>query len=145
MNHKAVKVALTATVLVAAFGTLLYTSVSENLQYFKHVDEVMADPQQWMGKTLRVHGHVVPDSIRRKEFVREYLFDVQSNGKVVRAHFTGTPPDAFKSGAEVVLTGTLQQDAFMATDMQAKCPSKYEEGAVKPADVVASRGSVTER
>jgi cytochrome c-type biogenesis protein CcmE len=27
----------------------------------------------------------------------------------------------------VVLTGTLTADGFMATDMTAKCPSKYEE------------------
>ena len=49
------------------------------------------------------------------------------NGKVVRAYFTGTPPDNFKDDAEVVLTGTLTGDAFMADHMEAKCPSKYEE------------------
>ena len=140
MNH--IKVGLTAAVVVAAFGMLMYTSLSQNLQYYKFVDEVMEDPQQWVGKPLRVHGYVVPNSIRRKEFVREYLFDVQRNGKVVTAHFLGSPPDAFKDDAEVVLTGVLnsKEGRFTATKMEAKCPSKYEEGSKKPAAIARADG-----
>jgi cytochrome c-type biogenesis protein CcmE len=125
MSHKAAKVGITAAVLALAFGTLLYSSLGDNLQYYKFVDEVMAQPEAWHGKPLRIHGNVVPGSIGRRG--REYRFDVQRNGKVVRAYFTGTPPDSFKDDSEVVLTGTLNSDAFVADHMEAKCPSKYEE------------------
>ena len=81
----------------------------------------------WEGKPLRIHGYVVPGSIGRKSESREYRFDMQRNGKVVRAYFTGTPPDAFKDDSEVVLTGRLDKDGFVASHMEAKCPSKYEE------------------
>ena len=127
MNHKAAKLGITLAVLAIAFGALLFSSLGENLQYYKFVDEVMAEPAQWQGKPLRIHGYSVPDSIGRKAASREYRFDVHRNGKVVRAYFTGTPPDNFKDDAEVVLTGTLTGDAFMADHMEAKCPSKYEE------------------
>ena len=127
MNHKAAKLGITLAVLAIAFGALLFSSLGENLQYYKFVDEVMAEPAQWQGKPLRIHGYIVPDSIGRKAASREYRFDVHRNGKVVRAYFTGTPPDNFKDDAEVVLTGTLTGDAFMADHMEAKCPSKYEE------------------
>ena len=125
MRHKAAKVGITVAVLGLAFGTLLYSSLGDNLQYYKFVDEVMAQPDVWQGKPLRIHGNVVPGSIRRRS--REYKFDVQRNGSVVRAYFTGTPPDSFKDDSEVVLTGTLNEDTFVASHMEAKCPSKYEE------------------
>jgi cytochrome c biogenesis factor len=38
-------------------------------------------------------------------------------------------PDTFKDDSEVVLTGRLTSEGFKATDMTAKCPSKYEAAA----------------
>ena len=129
MSHKIVKVGLTALVLATAFGALLYSTMSENMQYYKYVDEVAAEPHAWAGKTLQVHGYVVPGSIGRKEHALEYKFNLQRNGHVITAYYTGTVPDTFKDDAEVVLTGELTPEGFMATGMTAKCPSKYEEAA----------------
>jgi cytochrome c-type biogenesis protein CcmE len=127
MRQKAAKLGATVAVLAVAFGALLYSSLGDNLQYYKFVDEVMAAPADWHGKPLRVHGYVVPGSIGRKKETRQYRFEVERNGKRVLAYYTGTPPDSFKDGSEVVLTGTLTENAFMAERMDAKCPSKYEE------------------
>jgi cytochrome c-type biogenesis protein CcmE len=132
MSHKALKVTITVLVLTFAFAGLLYSSLGDSLQQYKYVDEVLAAPQQWEGKPLQVHGFVVADSIQRKRDSVEYRFDLQRNGKVMRAYFNFIPPDQFKDDAEVVLTGTLAHDgAFHATSMTAKCPSKYEEQAPK--------------
>ncbi len=84
-------------------------------------------PDAWQGKTLQVHGNVVPGSIGRKRDALEYQFELQRNGKVIRAYYTGIVPDTFKDNSEVVLTGQLTATGFMATQMTAKCPSKYEE------------------
>jgi cytochrome c-type biogenesis protein CcmE len=127
MNHKAAKLGLSVVVLAVAFGALLYSSLGDNLQYYKYVDEVMAEPDAWHGKPLRVHGYVVKGSITRKPDSREYRFDVHRNGKVVTAYYSGTVPDGFKDESEIVLTGVLDGDAFVAEHMEAKCPSKYEE------------------
>ena len=59
MKHKAVKVGLTSLVLALAFGGLLFTTLGEATEYYKHVDEVMAQPDQWYGKKLQLHGFVV--------------------------------------------------------------------------------------
>lgn len=126
MSHKAAKIGATSIVLVAAFGMLLYSTLGESMQYYKYVDEVMAQPTAWEGKKLQVHGNVVPGSIKRKRDSLEYVFDLQRNGKVIHAYYGGIVPDTFKADAEVVLTGQLTPDGFMATDMTAKCPSKYE-------------------
>jgi cytochrome c-type biogenesis protein CcmE len=137
MSHKAIRISLTVTVMAVAFGALLYSSLGDNLQYYKYVDEVMAEPQMWHDKPLKVHGYVVPGSIARKPDTREYKFDLQRNGKVVTAYYTGTPPDGFKDDAEVVLSGTLGTDRFVANDMEAKCPSKYEEETDSKPKIIA--------
>ena len=126
MSAKTAKVTLTAVVLAAAFGALLYTSLGESMQYYKYADEVMASPAEWQGKRLQVHGYVIGPSISRKRDTLDYRFDIQRNGKVMRAYYTGVVPDTFQADAEVVLTGQLTDDGFHATEMTAKCPSKYE-------------------
>ena len=94
-------------------------------------EKVVAAPQQWEGQRFKLHGFVVPNSIGRKENTNtvEYRFDMQRNGKTIRAYYTGIPADQFKDEAEVVLTGVMKGESFHATEMTAKCPSKYEERA----------------
>ena len=128
MSHKAVKVGATTVVLLTAFVVLMYTTMGESMQYYKYVDEVMAEPAAWHGKKLQVHGHVVPGSRMMKPQSLDYTFELHRNGKTIKAYYTGVVPDTFKDDAEVVLTGELGPDnSFHATEMTAKCPSKYEE------------------
>lgn len=128
MRHKATKIALTVVVLSLAFGGLLYSTLSEGTAYYKHVDEVMANPETWQGKRLQLHGFVVADSILRKRNSLEYRFKVESNGAVVPAQYNGVVPDTFKDGSEVVLKGRLTSSGFHVDKdgVMAKCPSKYE-------------------
>jgi len=129
MSHKATKIGATGLVLFLAFAGLMYSTLSEGTEYYKHVDEVMASPSDWHGKRLQLHGFVVDGSIGRKADSLEYRFDVHQNGKVVRAYYTGIVPDTFKGDAEVVLKGQLREDGTFHVDkdgVMAKCPSKYE-------------------
>lgn len=138
MKYKAVKIGLTSLVLTLTFGGLLYTTMAEGTEYYKHVDEVMVQPEPWYGKPMQLHGFVVPGSIFENKKTLEYRFQVQSNGKIVDASYTGVTPDTFKSDSEVVLKGTLSADGFkvLPNGVMAKCPSKYE---AKPGGAVPSR------
>jgi cytochrome c-type biogenesis protein CcmE len=124
MSQKAAKIGLTSVVLALAFGGLLYSTLGESAQYYKHVDELMANPAAWYGKPLQVHGFA--KDVRRKRDSLEYSFEMHNKGQVLHASYTGIVPDTFKNDAEVVLQGTLTEDGFQATGMTAKCPSKYE-------------------
>jgi cytochrome c-type biogenesis protein CcmE len=128
MKNKAVKVGLTGLVLAVAFGGLMYSTLAEGTEYYKHVDEVMGQPAEWYGKRLQLHGFIVPDSVFVNKRTLEYRFKVQSSGKIVDARYTGVVPDTFKDDAEVVLKGTLAADGFTVAPngVMAKCPSKYE-------------------
>ncbi|MGH9347750.1 MAG: cytochrome c maturation protein CcmE [Vicinamibacterales bacterium] len=145
MKHKAVRIGLTIVVLAAAFGGLLYSTLSEGAAYYKHVDEVMVDPQAWHGKNLQLHGFVVPNSIRRRPDSLDWRFEVHSNGHVMQASYSGIVPDTFKDEAEVVLKGRLTPEGFhVAPDgVMAKCPSKYEAqpGAAGPRTGPGSTGT----
>jgi cytochrome c-type biogenesis protein CcmE len=126
MSSKPAKILATVAVIVLALTGLLFATLREDTQYYKHVDEVMSAPAAWQGKRLQLHGYVT--GIERKRSSLEYRFKVQSNGSVVQASYTGVVPDTFKEGSEVVLKGRLQDGQF-AVDrggVMAKCPSKYE-------------------
>lgn len=128
MSQRAAKIGATGLVIALALGGLLWTTLSEGTEYYKHVDEVMADPEAWYGKRLQLHGFVVADSILRRRDSLDYRFAVEKNGAQVPVSYTGVVPDNFRSEAEVVLKGTLGPDGFAVerNGIMAKCPSKYE-------------------
>ena len=128
MTHRYIKIGVTSVVLVGAFAGLLWSTLREGTEYYKHVDEVMTSPQTWEGKRLQLHGFVVPESILRKRDSLDYKFKVQNKGSVVEVSYNGIVPDTFKDDAEVVLTGRLSPDGFRVdpNGVMAKCPSKYE-------------------
>ena len=128
MKSKSIKIAATSAAIVLALSGLMYTTLSEGTEYYKHVDEVMADPSAWHGKKLQLHGYVVEGSIMRKPNTLEHRFEIQSNGKVVQASYNGVVPDTFKDNSEVVVKGELGPHGFTVSPngVMAKCPSKYE-------------------
>ena len=141
MNSKILRVGLTTFVLVLAFGGLLWSTLRDGTEYYKHVEEVSNQPEAWYGKKLQLHGYVVPDSIMRKRDTLQYKFQIESKGAVIPATYTGIVPDTFKSEAEVVLKGTLTPDGFAVepNGVMAKCPSKYE---AKPGSAGGARPGI---
>src|SRR6185436_20330389 len=128
MTHRNIKIGVTVVVLTLGFSGLLYSTLRDGTEYYKHVDEVMTAPTAWQGKRLQLHGYIVDGSILQKPNTLQYRFQVQSNGKIVHAEYTGIVPDGFKSGSEVVLKGRLDQHAGFSVEpggVMAKCPSKY--------------------
>ena len=129
MSQKTIRVAVSMAVVLTAVVGLMSLSLGETAAYYKHVDEVMAAPEQWYQKNLQLHGHVVDGSIMRRPNTLDYKFKVQANGKVVEATYTGVVPDTFKDGSEVVLKGRLSPAGFAVQPkdgIMAKCPSKYD-------------------
>jgi cytochrome c-type biogenesis protein CcmE len=145
------KIVLTVVAFTGAVGYLLQASMGEGAEYYKHVDEVMADAGKFQGKRLKVHGHVVPGSIEQAKGTLMYRFKIET-GKmsqpeprkpaVISAAYTGLVPDTFKDGAEVVASGKLTHDNQLdvAPDgIMAKCPSKYDSKVTAKPDDVAKK------
>jgi cytochrome c-type biogenesis protein CcmE len=133
MPRAIAKVGLTVVVIVGALCALMYATLREGAEYYKHVEEVMTDPEAWYGKRLQLHGFVVKDSILKRRDSLDYRFRIESKGSSINARYTGIVPDTFKSGSEVVLKGRLGPEGFAVDPdgVMAKCPSKYEPSAVQ--------------
>jgi cytochrome c-type biogenesis protein CcmE len=145
MTHRYIKIAATAVVLGSAFGFMMWTTLRDGAEYFKHVDEVVSQRASLQGKKVQLHGYVIPGSRLTKPNTLEWRFKVQNNpirsgepGQVMSVSYTGIVPDTFKDEAEVVLRGELTADGGFHTDpngVVAKCPSKYEAASKLPGNV----------
>ncbi len=126
MPSKALKISLTTAALTGAFVGLLWTTMADGTAYYMHVDEVMVDPEAWHDKRLQVHGYA--SNIAWKPSTLEYRFEIEHNGHVVSAEYTGVVPDTFQDESEVVVSGRLKGHTLMVEPdgIMAKCPSKYE-------------------
>ncbi len=76
---------------------------------------------------VRVAGTVVPGSIIRREGTVD--FDIQQDEQALTVRYVGSDPlpDTLVDEAQAVAEGYLQTNGtFEATQVQAKCTSKYE-------------------
>jgi cytochrome c-type biogenesis protein CcmE len=128
------RIVITAVVACAGIAFVVY-SVLHNRVRYRMVDELMAQPTEWVGKTLQVHGWVEPGSIHKSIVDQQAVqtFVLEKNGKRIAVENHGPPPDTFTDQAEVIATGRLEQRdgeyLLVAEKLDAKCPSKYEGAA----------------
>ena len=114
---------------------LIVVSMLDGGAYFLQVDEVLAAQQK--GKTknrlLRVKGNVAHGTYQNEEGSSEHRFVVEGEINKIPVYYKGPMPDVFKEGGEVVATGRLDESGlFTATEVTAKCPSKYEQDKISP-------------
>ena len=118
-------VALGAAVLLAA--ALVYVSFSASTEA-KQPSELLSAGS---GDTYDLTGVVVDGSVARDD--TELRFDVEDRGggASVPVVYTGTVPDPFREGREVIVTGRLEDGTFVAEhdSLVTKCPSKFSEEA----------------
>jgi cytochrome c-type biogenesis protein CcmE len=84
----------------------------------------LAGHQGTVSLTGKVRGPVSGDP-KSGSGLRFSLHNINGASPLVPVVFHGSKPDLFKVGRDVNLTGHLQGDAFVASQMTTKCPSKY--------------------
>jgi cytochrome c-type biogenesis protein CcmE len=122
-------IALSIAAVLAVF--LLYTSIAGG-------GTPSVKPSQLAAQTGTVSlvGRVVgkPTGDAHAGGLRFRLRDVKdTSGTTVAVVYTGTVPDLFATGRDIVVDGKLENGTFVADrdSMVTKCPSKYS--ATKPA------------
>jgi cytochrome c-type biogenesis protein CcmE len=102
------------TLIVVALGYLAFTGVRDSKSYYVTIKELNGMGPRAYSKRLRVAGNVAPGSIKRQGTHAEFLLIEQD--RTLPVVYTGTEalPDTFKDDA-----------VFRATNIQAKCASKY--------------------
>jgi cytochrome c-type biogenesis protein CcmE len=125
-----IKVWITICIVASSVGYMVYTTVSSGsaLEYYKHVEEVAGEAERWKDERLQLHGNVIRGSVLKKPGSLDYKFALHSKGKWVEVTYSGIVPDGFKECGELIAKGKLSDGrSFLADELSAKCPSKYEE------------------
>jgi cytochrome c-type biogenesis protein CcmE len=130
---------ISAAVLII-LGTIIYLSVSganADKSYYVTIGELQAMGNKAYTRHLRVAGDVAPNSIERSGTNAHFVLSEQGHTLQVSYQGIEPPPDTFKDGSQALAMGTYGRDGvFHATELQAKCASKY--AAAKPAPNTAS-------
>ncbi len=144
--------------ILAAVLYLVISGTLTGAQYFITVDELVKNPA-YIGKTVRVSGAVIGDSIKYNDQTLLIQFTIANvptkfddlatalHTAVVSTDTTHlqvrventVKPDLLKNEAQAILTGTLGTDGiFQATELNLKCPSRFieagpQQGTLAPA------------
>jgi cytochrome c-type biogenesis protein CcmE len=115
-------VALSVAVLLAV--ALIYTSFSASTEAKEPSELLSATP----GATYEMTGRVVPKSVRREGGGISFeVVDRDGGGKSLPVTYSGTVPDPFRGGREIILTGSVESGTFVGEPdtLITKCPSKF--------------------
>jgi cytochrome c-type biogenesis protein CcmE len=126
-------VALTAAVLLA--GALVYTSFSASSE-----TKEPSDLQGVTGGNYELTGKVADNSVAPDgSELRFEVADRDDPSATIPVVYSGTVPDPFREGREVIVSGTVDNGTFMAEkdSLITKCPSKFaDEAEADPEHVV---------
>ena len=123
-----------SVVILATIAWLTLTGVRDNKDYYVTISELQGLGNRAYTRHLRVAGNVQPGSIQRSG--PSANFTLLEQGKTLRVSYQGTepPPDTFKDDAQALAVGMYGKDGvFHATQIQAKCASKYAPAQQQPA------------
>ena len=125
-----IKIILASTIILATVAYLAFTGGRDNKSYYVTIGELHAMGDKAYVRHLRVAGNVAPGSIHRAG--TNASFDLLEQGNKLSVVYQGSepPPDTFKDDSQALAVGTYGHDGvFHATQLQAKCASKYAPAA----------------
>jgi cytochrome c-type biogenesis protein CcmE len=130
MRH-GLRIAVSLLAVMGAAGFVLWRSQQPEGEYYKHVDEVLANVDLLREKRLLVHGCVTSVLQSRREPGR-YQIAIASmpprRAATIEARYTGSVPDLLRVGVEVVVKGRLEPDGVVDVvpdGIMTKCPATY--------------------
>lgn len=150
---------LGGALILAAVVYLIFSSTQASAEYFMTVDEVKAEGTAAIGKSLRLSGAVLGNSIQYDPETLTLTFDVahvSGNNAEIEAQgglalvlyqavndpsrqrvtviYVGPKPDLLRGEAQAIMTGKLGEDGiFYADELLLKCPTKYEQAVPEQA------------
>lgn len=115
-----------------AILAMALTGIDEAAVYSKGVDQLLQEPERFVSRNVRVVGTLVKGSLMRRSEPCEYRFRLGKGTARLNVQYPQCIiPDALRDvpgvDVEVTVEGRLQKDgSFLAHQIMAKCPSKYE-------------------
>jgi len=146
--------------ILAAVIYLIVSATQANAEYFMTVNEIKSKGSSLVGRSLRISGAVIGDTIQYDPQTMNLTFEIAhvpgdnasieaSGGLAAVLHaavtdptrarltivYNGPKPDLLSDEAQAIITGHLGEDGiFHADELLLKCPTKYQEAV--PSQVV---------
>lgn len=124
------RVAAVVFALIAASALIVQSSdANEAFVYAKRVEEALAQRQNLQGRRIRVEGKLLQGSVVFREEPCEWRFTIGHEKATLPVRYPQcVVPDTFRDdmGISVTVEGSFEGNEFLASQVLAKCPSKYE-------------------
>jgi cytochrome c-type biogenesis protein CcmE len=153
------KFLLGGLLILAAVIYLIFSSTKASAEYFMTIDELKAQGASVVGKSLRLSGAVIGDTIAYDPQTLTLTFevahvpgdnkDIEAQGGLaevlhaavidpsrsrVKVIYKGVKPDLLRDEAQAIMTGRMESDGvFHADELLLKCPTRYEEAVPQQA------------
>lgn len=147
------KFVIGGALILAAVVYLIASSTQANAEYFMTINEVQAQGQSAVGKSLRLSGAVIGQTIQYDPQTLTLSFQVANvpgdnatidaqgglaavlhaavtnpNSARMKVVYVGPKPDLLKDEAQAIMTGEYGADGvFHADELLLKCPTKYQD------------------
>lgn len=130
-------------VIIAGVGVatvLVLSAIGQNMLYFFSPSQIHAGevPE---GRSIRVGGLVVDDSVKRQSNGVTVRFDLTDNAQTITVVYTGILPDLFREGQGIVAIGQIDgQGLLQADEVLAKHDENYMPPDIAEALKLAAEG-----
>jgi len=146
--------------ILAAVVYLIASSTQASAEYFMTIDELKSKGNSVVGKSLRLSGAVIGDTIAYDANTLTLTFEVAhvpgDNAEIeaqgglaevlhaavidtsrarIKVVYQGVKPDLLRDEAQAIMTGKVDSDGvFYADELLLKCPTRYEEAVPEQAN-----------
>lgn len=158
---------LGGALILSAVAYLVFSGTLVGARFFISVEELLSDAK-YSGQTVRITGAVVGETIRIDdsnpaatviEFTIAHIptapadlaetLHIAANDPAatqLKVYVSGQPkPELLQHEAQAILSGTLGEDGiFYASELNFKCPSRFEEGGPMMGDPANSAPALPE-
>ncbi len=112
--------------LMIATAVIIFVTAADDMSTYATFDDAMES-----GKRVKIAGQLAKDKEMiydpQKDPNRFEFFIRDTDGKEHKVVLLKEKPQDFELSEQIVLTGSMQGDEFVATDILMKCPSKYKD------------------
>ncbi len=113
-------------IAMIAVAILIFTTAAEDMSTYSTFSDAARS-----GKKVKVVGQLAKDKEmyynpeKDPNYFSFYVTD--ASGEAHKVVLLGEKPQDFELSEQIVVTGKMKNDAFVATDILMKCPSKYKD------------------
>ncbi|HUY13028.1 MAG TPA: cytochrome c maturation protein CcmE [Terriglobia bacterium] len=131
MNKRMLKFGIGIGIVLAVVAYEAISGFQQNEVYYVSVNEILAGKSRH--QRVRVGGVVAPGSIERQGDTLKFKLAQGAEALPVVYVGSDTLPDTFRDGSQAIVEGRYSNGGmFRATEVQAKCASKYQVAPAGP-------------